>query len=165
VSVCNDTIRHLIKMGYKVDDNGNVFTPTGKVRNVDIDKKGYKRFSIEYKGTFRAISVHRVVAFQKYGEEAFKKEIQVRHKNGVCSDCTVGNILIGTASDNNMDKPEHVRKAVATKAAASLRKFTDSDIERIRELRKQGVKLNDIAEEYKVVKSTISYIINRRTYK
>lgn len=64
-----------------------------------------------------------------------------------------------------MDQPPEIRRRTALKAASMLRKFSSTEIAEIRKLRGQGLTLISIADMYGVVKSTISYIVNRRTYK
>lgn len=164
VSISNELVRHVVKNGYRVDRFGNVYNTKGILRSCNKDKHGYNRFTIKYEGKCRSVYVHKVVAYQKFGEEAFKKGQQVRHLNGKQDDCSYENISIGTPSENIYDINVDVRKKKALKAAKSLRKFSDSDIKRIRSLRGQGLTLSKIAEEFDTVKSTIFYIVKKVTY-
>ena len=153
------------KRGYKVEKNGEVFAPNGKRLVAPVDpSKGYRRFTIRCDGKFLAVRVHKLVAFQKFGSAAFRKGIEVRHLDGNRINNTWSNIAIGTPHENQMDKPSSVRRAVALNAASKLRKLTESELRRFRSLREQGWTYKELGKEFGLSKSTISYIVNRKTY-
>jgi len=164
MSVAKDVLLYAIKKGYYVDSFGNVISPSGKKRAVDYDSWGYPRFTIEYVDKFRNIPVHRLVAYQKYGDKLFEKGMHTRHLNNNKLDYSFDNIAIGTCHENVMDNTKDERVKKARTAAKKLRKFTDSEVEEIRKLNKNGIGIRKLSKDYNVAKSTLSYIINRKTY-
>lgn len=132
--------------------------------------RGYIRFDLKTsrkdpsgRKTAR-VYAHRVQAFQKFGHQIFDHGIQVRHLNGDPSDNSWGNIAIGTQSDNMMDRPAAKRKAIAKKAAEVLRKLTNEGAAELRILHRQGWTYRELMARFKIAKSTVSYIVNGRTY-
>lgn len=123
VSISNELVRHVVKNGYRVDRFGNVYNTKGILRSCNKDKHGYNRFTIKYEGKCRSVYVHKVIAYQKFGEEAFKKGQQVRHLNGKQDDCSYENISIGTPSENIYDINVDVRKKRHLKLQNPLENF------------------------------------------
>jgi hypothetical protein len=157
----NDRIVEAVSKGYRIE-NGKPISPTGEVLAVNRDRGGYWRFSVlGSDGKVRPLMVHRVVAYQKYGKGLFAPGIQVRHANGNQSDNSFENILIGTQSDNEMDKPDEIRKTVARNAA---RKLTEEQVCQLRKDRESGMKYDALVQKYGIRKSTVSYIVNGKTY-
>jgi hypothetical protein len=95
----------------------------------------------------------------KYGEKLFDDGVQVRHRNSIQEDCSWDNILIGTLTENNRDKPKGQRAYAASIAAESLRKFSDEQVCKIRLMRECGMSLAKIALVFGAAKSTIHYIV------
>lgn len=116
--------------GYMVDNNGGVWLGD-KRRSLVKDHKGYYTFTIRCNlgdgDVFRRVWVHRLQAYQKYGDRIFDDFIQVRHLNGDECDNSFANIEIGTASDNMMDRPREYRVAQAKLAAKVLKKRVMAD--------------------------------------
>ncbi|HYV53746.1 MAG TPA: hypothetical protein VE933_04070 [Chitinophagaceae bacterium] len=159
MSKINKAIKFAVeKKGYKVIA-GNVFFKNKEVKK-RINNSGYYSFCIRDKNKERrAIPVHKVVAFQKYGNETFRKEIQVRHLDGNPLNNLDDNILIGSASDNNMDKLINVRKRAAN-IATSFVKIHDH--EKVIRLRKQGLSYSKIMKELNITsKSIINFILKK----
>jgi site-specific recombinase XerC len=94
----------------------------------------------------------------------FKEGIQVRHLDGNYLNNHFENISIGTQSDNNYDIPKIVRIEKAMKGAAKVRKFDKETVEAIRVEKIKGASLSFLSKKYSAAKSTMSYIINRKTY-
>jgi hypothetical protein len=106
--------------GYYVDQEGNTFSKFRQIK--PYLRKGYCYINFRYEDKKLEVSVHRLQAYQKYGEELFNDGIQVRHLNNISSDNSAINIAIGTASDNMMDIPEKDR---IIKASFANRKYSD----------------------------------------
>jgi hypothetical protein len=70
-------------------------------------------FGIETPHGRKHLSVHRLQAYQKYGEELYVGGLEVRHLDNVCSNNAESNIALGTKSQNAMDKPKETRVRVA----------------------------------------------------
>jgi hypothetical protein len=55
------------------------------------------------------IAIHRLQAFQKYGDLLYEEGTVVRHLNGDPGSNAWDNIAIGTMSDNMFDIPKQIR--------------------------------------------------------
>lgn len=114
----------LYKKGYRIIENGLIVNPEGVVINGHKRKDGYIKISYrDVNNKTKKCMVHRLVAYQKFGEKMYANGILVRHLDGNPSNNSYSNIEIGTQSDNMMDKPESVRMAAAMKATSFLRKY------------------------------------------
>jgi hypothetical protein len=120
-------IIEIYKKGYRVTSAGLVILKNGNVSN-RINKEGYPIFSFRFNGKTTPISIHRLQAYQKYGNEMFKDGIVVRHLNGIKTDNSWDNIAIGTHSDNMMDIPEDIRVAKSVYAASFNKKYNSEDV-------------------------------------
>lgn len=145
--------------GYIIDEDGFVYNPRGRKISGTFDR-GYRRLTIRMtKGSRVATGVgfHRLQAYQKYGMSLFEPKIEVRHKNGLSSDNSKENIILGTKSENEMDKATEVRMGAALKATAYVRKH---DKEAVKAYHKEhGFKR--AMEHFGISsKGTMSYIIN-----
>jgi hypothetical protein len=165
VSLAKKALLEAWRRGYRIDEYGDAISPYSDRKLSLQDRKGYLRFSLAFNGRKIHVSVHRLAAFQKYRYLLFEQGIQVRHLDGDSRNNCFDNIVIGTATENQMDKSEKIRLRSARVAAAAQRKFTDEEIAQIRDMYASGKwRYKDIAEVFGVVKSTVSYIINRQTY-
>lgn len=66
--------------------------------------------------------------------------------------------------DNTLDMPKAVRVSKNRKAARVLRKLSDSDIEELGAKRAKGATYAELMLGYGLAKSTLSYIVNHKTY-
>jgi hypothetical protein len=150
--------------GYRVTELGCVLYK-GKTRRLDEDSRGYLRFSIGLgNGKYAGIWVHKLAAYQLYGDKAFKSCITVRHLDGDPKNNALKNIDIGTLSVNMNDIPLEIRKKTALNAASYRRKFNENQVKDIRRANKLGISYKDLAKRYGVCKATIHYIIHKKTY-
>ena len=152
--------------GYRVDKDGNVIGVSGKILKLYCNHIGkYERltFSVKCGDKHTTIGVHKLMAYQKFGDEALKEGVHVRHLNGISTDNSYDNIAIGTASQNMMDIPEEDRVKHAILASKHIRKFSDEVVAEIKEKHKNGVSYNKLMKEYGISsKGTMSYIINNK---
>lgn len=148
--------------GYRVNELGEVRSPFGLIRKLTTTRYGYKTFNMKFDGCSYPILVHQLVAYQKFGEAAFAAGVVVRHRNGIRSDNTADNVLIGSPSDNMMDIDPAKRHAKALKAARSQAKLTDDDVAFIRGA---SMTLRQIMAKYGISKSTASFVRSGKTYK
>jgi hypothetical protein len=151
--------------GYYARNDGSVVSPNGRVLSLCSTPKGYLYFTYRLNGTTVQIMVHRLIAFQKFGYQMFVRGVQVRHLNNCKTNNRATNIAIGSDSDNKYDKPEQERQKHAIEAAMSSRLFTNEQAEEIRALNADGVPYSELCVMFGCAKSTISYIINGKTYK
>jgi hypothetical protein len=152
--------------GYKVDDDGVVTSPSGKILSTWLDTRGYFRFTFASKELGnRKILVHQLAALQRFGKVVLNEGIEVRHLNNDSTDNSQNNIAFGTRAENEMDKDPETRKKVAKIAASKRRKLTKNQLEALRKDRSSGMNYKQLSQKYGIQKSTISYILNGATYR
>ena len=146
------------KKGYRVI-NGELYY-NDKKRGASLDRRGYLFFTVRNEfGERWPVHIHRLVGYQKYGIKIFKKKIHVRHLDGVKLNNLEYNILIGSPSDNSMDKSAEVRMRIALTATDACRKH---DHLKILQLHKDGYSYGKIMTTLGIKsKGTISYIIKK----
>ncbi len=156
----NDVI-FAYKKGYRITEQGNILNPNGEIINGRIMGK-YKAVSLRRnKNTTFSIHIHRLQAFQKYGIEMFKKDIEVRHFNGDYMDNTYENILIGTKSENQMDIPEAIRLSRAVYASSFIKKHNHEEIKKWH--LKNNSSYKKTMENFSISsKGTLHFILNKQ---
>lgn len=143
--------------GYRVTEEGEVISPhSGKPLKLYLRKHGYLSFSYDHTDK---VWVHRLQAFQKYGDRIYEKGIQVRHLDGNSVNNRADNIAIGTQSENMMDRRPEDRLAHAKHAASHIRKLSAEDVVAMREARAAGAKLSELCRRYGMSKGGISDIV------
>jgi hypothetical protein len=156
------------KKGYRYV-NGDVVSSTGKVLSVHTPSKGrpYKRFTI-YNGGPVSIDVHRLSAYQKFGDQMLEDGIEVRHLDGDPLNNEPDNLAIGTASENAHDIPAGVRiKRSSTGGyygGRANRVFTEQQVHEILKRHDSGESKNSIADDFSVHRRTINNITIGRSY-
>lgn len=149
-------IRTAYEKGYRVTDDGTIVSKKGVPLSINFSRQGYLSTSIRY-GDGKKMTrcfLHRLQAFQKYGDEVFKDNIVVRHLNSIKTDNSFDNIAIGTQKDNMMDKPKVVR---ILGASHPIHSHLDILIDR-----NNGMSYSAIMEKYSISsKGTVSFIINK----
>lgn len=174
MSKYNQAIIYAIKRGYKVRKDGTVRGIRTDNIKLSINTSGYYYFCvhpiINNKRVKSTLLVHRLQAYQKYGDKLFKNDIQVRHLNNNKLDNSWDNIAIGTAKENMADSPyigERIKK-YSLQAGLSNSSLVKKDVLEIRQRVKEGnySTYQKLAEEYDLKsKGTISDIVNRKTWK
>jgi len=158
ISKYNEAIIEAFKRGYVVDLKGNCFSPKGILIGNYINKYGYKTFGIRFEGKVYSLLVHRLQAYQKFKEDVFKEDVEVRHKNNIKLDNSFDNILIGSHSQNMMDKEELDRLNCAIYASSFMAKHDHKSI--ILD-RNNGMSYKDLMKKHSISsKGTLSFIIN-----
>jgi len=157
------TVKRAFLDGYRII-NGIPYNPSGiKLNGIYKESNGVIYHVIHPYKSSPLIKVAQLVAFQKYGEEALKKDIVVRHLDGDSLNNLDENIAMGTQSDNMSDRNREDRLEHSIKAATNLRKFTDKEIEEMKDKHKQGWSYKMLMEHYGITsKGTMSYIINNK---
>jgi hypothetical protein len=147
------------EMGYRVTEKGNVISMINKERKLDLNKHGYYRFSIKInKNSVRACMVHRLVAFQKFGEKIYEEGIEVRHKNNIRTDNSYDNILIGSHSQNMLDLPKEDRQKYAEYATSFIRKYDKKEVQAYHSISRS---YKDTKEHFGIKSSgTLHYVLN-----
>jgi len=143
--------------GYVVDVEGNVFNPEGKqlALYTSVGKwKGYKSFTVKFEGHYTKCSVHKLQAYQKFGDAVFEDNIVTRHLNGISTDNSFHNISIGTQSQNMLDVPKEKRIITVSNPK--------HDHEAILADIASGMKYKQVMEKYGISsKGTLSFIVNK----
>lgn len=148
--------------GYRVE-NGEIFNHLHQKVNFWL-QNGYPTIAISSHPVF----VHRLTAYQKFGNAIFEKEMQVRHLNGDKLDFSFQNIEIGTSKQNQLDKPIEKRKHAGYLSALRKRKLSIEQATKIRNeyslLTKKRGFTRATARKYNVGEATIYRIIYYKTY-
>ncbi len=147
-----------VEKGYVIIE-GKIFHKSKELKG-NCPKSGYIKFSMRTKdGKRNQVNVHRLVAYQKYGDRIFEKGIHVRHLDSNSINNLEDNIAIGTKSENELDKPPEVRMRAALIASSFSKKFNH---EAILKLHNEGNSYKKIMEELNIKsKGTISFIIKK----
>ena len=114
-------------LGYRINEDGEVLNPKNKVLKTSLIN-GYPKFNIRYKGNHKRIKVHRLQAYQKFGEDIYQEDLEIRHLDGNRENNNIDNISIGTHSDNMMDIPKYIR---SERAGNANRKYSKEIINEI----------------------------------
>lgn len=168
MSVQNQATREIRAKGYHADSEGNVYAPSGKRRKLRTHLKKkipYLMFNATSPSHGRVgIYVHKLVAYQKFGESALQPGIVVRHLDGDSTNNSDANIAIGTNSDNMMDRPPEARRAHALKAAAAKRRLTAEQVASVIAAHAAKVPQKQIALRLGVPRSTICELLQGKIY-
>lgn len=161
----NKSILIAYNRGYRVDESGSVAGLKVSRLSTNLSKDGYLRYSI--RGEDRkplTIVVHRLQAYQKYGDKIFLTGIMVRHLNGNKLDNSFKNIAIGTNSDNQMDIPKEDRMKRSINGSTILRRFTDKQVEEIIEFHHNSKSYKETMIEFDISSKGSLWYILRNNY-
>lgn len=149
-----------VEKGYYVDKEGNAKRSNySKILGTSGNRK-YRYIGLKENGKSIKVYIHRLQAYQKFGDKIYQPGIQVRHMNSNLYDNSFDNIEIGTGSDNIMDIPKSVRTRCASNAN---KKYSDEIASQIRSLHKQGKSYKELMKRFNISsKGTISSIVNKR---
>jgi hypothetical protein len=150
--------RRSAERGYYVDKKGEVYNSNYLKLSLSKSGKGYLSFNIRLNSGENSTRsfVHRLQAFQKFGEEIFKEGIVVRHLNGDSTDNSYDNIAIGTQSDNVLDVPKENRIKNSSNANKKY------DHKAILKDREDGLSFSEIMAKHGISsKGTVSFIIKQ----
>lgn len=161
--------------GYRINDSGELInTKKGTKRAIRLyGKQRYPTMSISVKevgNNTYAIPVHQFAAYCFYGNKSFNKNNVVRHLDGNTLNVSRINIVLGTHSENNLDKSPEVRRRAAIKARkaqgkrSTNAKFTNDQILNIRQRVLNNESQVSIAKYYSVTRQCINLIIKRKNY-
>ena len=166
-----DTLVEYMARNYKIEYPlvFNVTRAGSAPYHPKVAKSGYPVIGTRIRslGINKSIGVHRIVAYQKYGDAIFSDGVQVRHINNNKLDFSCGNIEIGTAFDNHNDNSRETNEAKlksARSAAKSLRVLPIEELESMILDRSKGMHFRAIAKKYGRSLSTVHYAISGRTY-
>jgi hypothetical protein len=144
--------------GYRVID-GIAYKPNGDPLEGTPDRYGY--ISIKpNKDT--PVYVHRLLAYQKYGDRIFNSDVECRHKDNNKLNNLDENIVLGDHSRNMMDIPKEQRMEKSIKAATKKRRFTDEEMNQIRKDYILFQSYDKVMEKWNISsKGTLHYMLNK----
>lgn len=135
-----------VEQGYTADEDGNIYTPYGKLMsNRSRKRAGHLSITLRLEGFnergFQAVLAHRFIAYYFYGDDLFKHQC-VRHLNDVPHDNRLKNLALGTFKENRADIPREKisgpAKKHAHKLVARCRKLSDEDVIALRKEREEN---------------------------
>lgn len=158
LSKLNEAIALAYRQGYRVK-KGKVISPFRKKnRALYLNTQGYLCFSTSFSGR---IPVHKLVAYEKYGNKLFDKGIEVRHLDGISTNNNSKNIGIGNHQDNMLDLPKEERVKYGVNASSHIRKFTSEEITNIRNYHKIEKSYKKTMEKFNIPsKGSLWYVLN-----
>lgn len=162
----NKIVLEAFEAGYDINKNGHLIRKDKTIKsNFNGVINGYSYISLRLPSNSRAqVLIHKMQAYKKFGDSMFEKGIVVRHKNGIKTDNSWDNILIGTASENQLDIPEKIRIKSATIASRKMQNNIRTYEERclIYEDLKNGIPYNEILKRHNLnSKGTLSFMKNK----
>lgn len=135
---------------------GRIFVDPGRWREmISINKDGYA--VIKYNG--QQLRRCRII-WAKYGDSALDAELTINHISGKKEDDRPENLEQVTQADNNL----HMYRTLKRTATKGNAKITQEIAEKIRMDRDLGYTYRGLVEKYGVSKSTISYVVNKKTW-
>lgn len=151
-----------IQKGYSITADGTILNPSGKELSGCV-RNGYLTFCIQCENRTVNVPVHRLQAYQKYGNKIFLEAIVVRHKDSNKLNNLPDNILIGNDSANFTDTPKQLRSEWARNTSI-CRKYSDAEIKDIRTMLGLGINRKEICCKYNVSNKELSKIALRQIY-
>jgi len=169
VSASKQYAREALAIGYWVDADGIPQGPRGP-RRCGRSTSDFLRFSVHLPGVDRRagkrchVLVHQLAALCIFGEKALADDVVILHLDRDRDNNTPANLALGTRSDAQMLIPRHERHLYAMNAAMKRRSLTPSQVVELRAMRAAGATLKELASAFEVAKSTVSYVVNGKTY-
>lgn len=146
----NDAIVRAYELGYYVDAQGRSRNPRDWILSPSITRKYYAIcVPAKEKGKYVKIHVHRLCAYQKFGDEVFKPGIVVRHKDNDRLNNRPSNIFIGTSKENTHDgcQGRHGRPPA----------LSDEQIAEVRRMHEEGYTFTALSKIFDVDYTTIKH--------
>lgn len=151
-----------VERGYFVSEEGFAYNKKGEKVGYK-HTKGYFFIKLRINKICRNVAVHRLQAFQKYGDLLYQDGVEVRHLDGNAENNSHENIVIGTHQQNIMDIPKQVRVKKALHASSFIRKY---DKEKVIEFFQECKSYKKTMEKFSISsKGTLHFILNGRKSK
>lgn len=151
---------------YDIRPDGTIWTcrdKQGHIQDIwreskNIDSGGYPVFKYGPKKNKKYLKVARVI-YQKYVGE-LEPDLVINHIDNNKLNSSPENLELVTQSKNT----KHSYDSGSRTASLHRRKLSEDQVRKIRKDYQDGKSLRTLAEEYQLAKSTISYIVNFKTY-
>lgn len=146
---------------YSVSSLGRVFGPNG-LKQGHPNKGGHIIITFWLGGRQKGFSLNSLVCRLFNGEAPEGKPLAL-HKNHIPADCRASNLYWGSHRNNADDMVEAGRSSKGEKNGSA--KLTWGKVAEIRQKRKEGMSLGDLAVLFKVGTATINSIVKNQTWK
>jgi hypothetical protein len=148
---------------YEVSDAGRVRRRDQLLRGF-ITKSGYPAVNLCEPGRRHRTFVHRLVALAFIGPQPVGH--QVNHKNGIRDDNRALNLEYLTPSQNQTHAYAvlHRRQVIVRGESVGIAKMTDDAVRKMRHEYAAGATQLQLANAFGLARSTVSFIVNRRTW-
>lgn len=155
---CEATFRLLAHLpGYLIGDDGSVWSQlTGRFLRPYSDGGGYQTLKLRAGGKSVSLKVHCLVAEAFIGPRPVGMD--VCHSDGDRRNNRSSNLRYDTRSGNLADRDRHGTHQRGDRNPAA--KLTDGEAAAIREMRRAGRPLKEVAARFRVRESTVSRIAN-----
>jgi HNH endonuclease len=158
----NNAIRVAFRKGYRVTDEGSVVNAVGGNRKAQTRKTLRQVFNVGVGGGKRhPVYVHKLQAYQKFGEAIFEPGIVVRHLDGNPLNNRPENIAIGTISDNVMDRDPLERQLHAQKGNRGTGIADEETWLQIKKDHDEGLGYKKLRKKYGVSLASLSYRLSK----
>jgi hypothetical protein len=168
MSEINEVLKWAVDSGrIRVDEYGRVYgiRKELKIQYRTRDNYTIGTVGVQYNSKMHKITVSRIVAYCKYGDSMFSKDIEVRHLNGNSKDNSFANIVLGTHYQNMMDVPKDIRYKRAKIAYSSCRKFSEDRKTEIRIFYASCKSYKSTMVKFDIVSTgTLQFILNKKQY-
>lgn len=163
--------------GYRVSEDGVVSSSRVVLKVARYGKQKYPTFCTNWGGIVFSIPVHMLAAYCFYKDKYLFSNLIVRHLDGNVLNLSRANIVLGTHSENNLDKDSSSRKRAAQIARKSQgftptnAKLTSAQVLAIRKIYSEciGKKLPPgmaikMTQEFGVSRTVLCKIKNKEYY-
>lgn len=164
-----DAILHLHNKGFRVQPDGTVLKGDGSLCKLGQELHGgyplictRVRRHPTYGNWILRVAVHRLAAYQLFGDRVFDPTLQVCHCDGNPKNNSHANLRLDTPTGNRLDIPPLERQRLARKAGRANTHITD---EVAAEIRAANLTLREIMERYGMSKTCASYLRAGKTFK
>lgn len=140
---------------------GKRFIPEKILSRKKVNSSGYFNTQLNFGGFSISVYLHRLVA--EHFIPKIKGKNFVNHKNGIKTDNRVENLEWCNNAENQIHA--HLNGLKGNGNLLWNGKFSKDDIEKIKNLKKDGILQYKIAEIMNTTKGTVSEIINGKRYK
>lgn len=163
MSKANDRVRAAFARGVRVDDVGRPRSARGKLLAERWRADGRKVITVRGPDGPGPILVHRLAAYQKFGEAALAPGTHVRHLDNDNQNNELDNLELGDAKTNRADADPEWEAWRAQRAGDATRALDERRERELVELYKRGnLTVSDVADHFGVSRSTVYRIVRRR---
>jgi hypothetical protein len=160
----NEGIRRAHRRGYRVRADGTLLNPTGRRIRGFLAGSRYFRFTYREAGQCFNVLVHRLAAYQCFGEATFARGTNVRHQDDQPLDNRRQRLLLGTCRDNRLDTPAIMRSRAARQGGQKQQALSFVAVRRLWKWMRDGTPYRVIAARLKVSVACVQGVVYGRTY-